>query len=76
MLAEIDKIMANTKFNDVALLDGTYDQTIRSGNTNAETTRIKLDSLFTADTGSTASRTTRETSFVTQPKRQPSRFQH
>ena len=30
--AEIDKIAANTRFNDVALLDGSYDQTIRSGN--------------------------------------------
>ena len=46
LIAEIDKIAANTRFNDVALLDGTYDQTIRSGNTNAETTRISLNSLL------------------------------
>ena len=52
LVAEIDKIAANTRFNDVALLDGSYDQTIRSGNTNAETTRIRLDSLFTKDNGS------------------------
>ncbi|MDB0016182.1 flagellin [Alphaproteobacteria bacterium] len=55
LLAEIDKIARNTRFNDVALLDGSYDQTIRSGNTNAETTRIKLDSMFVKDTGSGAS---------------------
>ena len=55
LLSEIDKIAANTRFNDVALLDGTYDQTIRAGNTNAETTRIKLDSMFIKDNGSGAS---------------------
>ena len=55
LLAEIDKIANNTRFNDVKLLDGSYDQTIRSGNTNAETTRITLNSLLTKDTGSGAS---------------------
>lgn len=54
LLAEIDKIAANTRFNDVALLDGSYDQTIRAGNTNAETVRIGINSLFTADNGSSA----------------------
>ena len=67
LVAEIDKIAANTRFNDVALLDGSYDQTIRSGNTNAETTRIKLDSLFTTNTGTGSSITTRESSFVSPP---------
>jgi flagellin len=55
LLAEIDKIAANTRFNDVALLDGSYDQTIRSGNTNAETTRISLNSMFVKDTGASGS---------------------
>jgi len=55
LLAEIDKIAANTRFNDVALLDGSYDQTIRSGNTNAETTRISLNSMFIKDTGASGS---------------------
>ena len=63
LLAEIDKVAANTRFNDVALLDGSYDQTIRSGNTNAETTRIRLDSLFAKDNGSGSSITSHETSF-------------
>ena len=35
LLQEIDKIASNTKFNDVDLLDGNYDQIIRAGNTNA-----------------------------------------
>ena len=36
----------------MTLLDGTYDQTIRAGNTNAETIRIGINSLFTKDNGS------------------------
>ena len=52
LLAEIDKIADNTRFNDVKLLDGSYDQTIRSGNTNSETTRIRLNSMFVKDNGS------------------------
>ena len=50
LLAEIDKIAANTRFNDVAVLDGTYDQTIRAGNTNAETIRVAVNSVATAAT--------------------------
>ena len=34
--AEVNKVVANTRFNDVSLLDGSYDQTVRAGNTNAE----------------------------------------
>jgi flagellin len=49
LLAEIDKIATNTRFNDVAVLDGSYDQTIRAGNTNAETIRVAVGSLKTAD---------------------------
>jgi flagellin len=49
LLAEIDKIATNTRFNDVAVLDGSYDQTIRAGNTNAETIRVNVGSLKTAD---------------------------
>mgnify|MGYP001321986564 CR=1 FL=1 len=50
LLQEIDKIAANTKFNGVNLLDGKYDQTIRAGNTNAETIRVRIDALSTAGT--------------------------
>ena len=49
LLAEIDKIANNTRFNDVAVLDGSYDKTIRAGNTNAETIRVAVDSLKAAD---------------------------
>jgi flagellin len=50
LLQEIDKIADNTRFNDVKLLDGAYDQTIRAGNTNAETIRVAVDALTTAGT--------------------------
>jgi flagellin len=50
LLAEIDKISNNTQYNKVNLLDGTYDQTIRAGNTNAETIRLSIGSAKTADT--------------------------
>ena len=50
LLQEIDKIASNTKFNGVDLLDGNYDQTIRAGNTNAETIRVAIDALTTAGT--------------------------
>ena len=54
LLQEIDKIASNTRFNDVKLLDGAYDQTIRAGNTNAETIRVSIDSLSTASTAKLA----------------------
>ena len=54
LVAEIDKIAANTRFNDVALLDGTYDQKIRTGNHNDEVTRLRFDSLFARDNGMAA----------------------
>ena len=50
LLAEIDKITSNTQYNKVNLLDGTYDQTIRAGNTNAETIRLSIESTATSET--------------------------
>jgi flagellin-like hook-associated protein FlgL len=50
LLQEVDKIASNTKFNGVDLLDGAYDQTIRAGNTNAETIRVSIDGLKTTQT--------------------------
>ena len=50
LLAEVNKIASNTQYNKVNLLDGTYDETIRAGNTNAETIRIDIGSASTSDT--------------------------
>ena len=49
LLQEVDKIASNTRFNGVNVLDGNYDQSIRAGNTNAETIRVRVDSLSTSD---------------------------
>jgi flagellin len=49
LLQEVDKIASNTRFNGVNVLDGNYDQSIRAGNTNAETIRVRVDSLSTGD---------------------------
>ena len=49
LLAEVDKIANNTRFNGVKVLDGSYDQNIRAGNTNAETIRVSVDGLKTLD---------------------------
>jgi flagellin len=50
LLAEIDKITDNTQYNKVSLLDGTYDQTVRAGNTNLETIRLSIGSSATSST--------------------------
>jgi flagellin len=50
LLAEIDKITDNTQYNKVSLLDGTYDQTVRAGNTNSETIRLSIGSSATSST--------------------------
>ncbi|MDA7648689.1 flagellin [Alphaproteobacteria bacterium] len=48
LLAEVNKIAQNTQYNKVNLLDGTYDQTVRAGNTNAETIRLSIGSAATS----------------------------
>ena len=50
LLAEVDKIASTRAFNDVKVLDGSYDKTIRAGNTNAETIRVAVGSLKALDT--------------------------
>ena len=49
LLTQVDLIANNTKFNDVALLDGTYSSTIQAGNTTAET--ITLTFIDVTKTG-------------------------
>ena len=45
LVAELNKIATTTKFNDVNLLDGTYDRDMRVGNTNAEVVRVTIDGM-------------------------------
>ena len=45
LVEELNKIATNTKFNDVNLLDGSYDEVMRVGNTNPEVVRVKIDGM-------------------------------
>ncbi|MCH1515876.1 MAG: hypothetical protein L7U52_04110, partial [Alphaproteobacteria bacterium] len=45
LVEELNKIATTTKFNDVNLLDGTYDRDMRVGNTNAEVVRVTIDGM-------------------------------
>jgi len=65
LLAEVDKIANNTRFNDVKVLDGSYDQTIRAGNTNAETIRVSVGSMKTADNAKLTSYAVEKAGFST-----------
>ena len=51
LLDEIDKIATNTAFNDVKVLDGSYDTDIRAGNTNPENIQVAVTSQKTTALG-------------------------
>ena len=51
LLAEINKIASNTAFNDVKVLDGSYQADIRAGNTNAETIKLGINRMNTDSLG-------------------------
>ena len=51
LLSEIDKIANNIRFNDVKVLDGSNDSTIRAADTNAETIRVAIRFFKAADPG-------------------------
>lgn len=45
LLGELNRIAANTKFNDVNLLDGSYSKDMRVGNTNSEIVNVTIDGM-------------------------------
>ena len=47
LLQQIDKIAETSKFNGLNLLDGTYNEEIRAGNTNAEIINVAINSVAT-----------------------------
>ena len=51
-IAEIDKIATNSAFNQVKVLDGTYNKEIRAGNTNPETIQVNIDRMNSDSLGS------------------------
>ena len=51
LLQEIDKVADNSAFNQVKILDGTYSQDIRAGNTNPEVINVTIDRMNTDSLG-------------------------
>jgi flagellin len=51
LLQEIDKVADNSAFNQVKILDGTYSQDIRAGNTNPEVINVTIDRMNTDTLG-------------------------
>ncbi|MCH1515823.1 MAG: hypothetical protein L7U52_03835, partial [Alphaproteobacteria bacterium] len=51
LLKEIDKVATNSAFNQVKILDGTYSQDIRAGNTNPEVINVTIDRMNTDSLG-------------------------
>jgi len=51
LLSEIDKVADNSAFNQVKILNGTYSQDIRAGNTNPEVINVTIDRMNTDSLG-------------------------
>ena len=64
-LLEIDKIATNTAFNDVKVLDGSYDTDIRAGNTNPENIQVAVTAQTTSALGGVAMSSTPATAKAT-----------
>ena len=64
LLAEIDKIATNTAFNDVKVLDGSYQKDLRAGNTNAEVIGVNIKRMSTDSLGGNTISSTATTTAV------------
>ena len=64
LLAEIDKIATNTAFNDVKVLDGSYQKDLRAGNTNVEVIGVNIKRMNTDSLGGTTISSTATTTAV------------
>lgn len=64
LLAEIDKIATNTAFNDVKVLDGSYQKDLRAGNTNAEVIGVSIKRMNTNSLGGNTISSTATTTAV------------
>ena len=45
LLGELNRVASHTKFNDINLLDGSYSQDMRVGNTNPEIVNVTIDGM-------------------------------
>ena len=64
LLAEIDKIATNTAFNDVKVLDGSYQKDLRAGNTNVEVIGVDIKRMSTDSLGGNTISSTATTTAV------------
>ena len=64
LLAEIDKIATNTAFNDVKVLDGSYQKDLRAGNTNVEVIGVSIKRMNTDSLGGNTISSTATTTAV------------
>ena len=64
LLAEIDKIATNTAFNDVKVLDGSYQKDLRAGNTNVEVIAVSVKRMNTDSLGGNTISSTATTTAV------------
>ena len=64
LLAEIDKIATNTAFNDVKVLDGSYQKDLRAGNTNVEVIGVNIKRMSTDSLGGNTISSTATTTAV------------
>ena len=66
LIAEINKVVDNTQFNNVTLLDGSYDKTLRVGNLNTEVVTVTIVDMGASTLASGAATTLNDMSISTQ----------
>jgi len=66
LIAEITKVTDNTQFNNVALLDGSYDKTLRVGNLNTEVITVTIVDMGASTLATGAATTLNDMTISTQ----------
>ena len=66
LIAEINKVVDNTQFNNVTLLDGSYDKTLRVGNLNTEVVTVTIVDMGASTLATGAATTLNDMSISTQ----------
>ena len=66
LIAEITKVTDNTQFNNVTLLDGSYDKTLRVGNLNTEVVTVTIVDMGASTLATGAATTLNDMTISTQ----------
>ena len=66
LIDEINKVVDNTQFNNVTLLDGSYDKTLRVGNLNTEVVTVTIVDMGASTLATGAATTLNDMSISTQ----------